>query len=81
MVARRRGKALGTGFKCRQPCAARHRGGGSRAKVGRSAFGRGVQRFAKVAIVPRPSKRWSAVTRVRSSTRAVAAKKRSAGSW
>jgi hypothetical protein len=29
-------------------------------KAGRSKSGRGVQRFAKVAIVPEPSKRWSA---------------------
>jgi hypothetical protein len=37
--------------------------------------------FPKVAIAPRPNKRWSAVTNVRPSTAAVAAKKRSAGSW
>jgi hypothetical protein len=40
-----------------------------------------TQRFAKVAMLPRPNRRWSAVTRVRPSTAAVAAKKRSAGSW
>jgi hypothetical protein len=39
-----------------------------------------TQRFARVAIVPRPNRRRSAVTRVRPSTAAVAAKKRSAGS-
>jgi hypothetical protein len=46
-----------------------------------NCFWRGFQRFARVAIAPRPSKRWSEVTRVRPSTSAVAAKKRSAGSW
>src|SRR6266568_426141 len=41
---------------------------------------RRIQRFANVAIFPKPNSRWSAVTRVRLSTSAVAAKKRSAGS-
>lgn len=39
-----------------------------------------AQRFASVAIFPKPRSRSSAVTRVKSSAPAVAAKKRSAGS-
>jgi antitoxin (DNA-binding transcriptional repressor) of toxin-antitoxin stability system len=39
------------------------------------------QRFARVEIFPKPKSRSSAVTRVNPSTPAVAAKKRSAGSW
>ena len=39
-----------------------------------------TQRFARVAIVPKPNSRRSAVTSVRPSTPAVATKKRSAGS-
>jgi hypothetical protein len=39
-----------------------------------------TQRFARVAIFPKPNSRRSAVTSVRPSTSAVAAKKRSAGS-
>lgn len=39
------------------------------------------QRFASVAMLPKPNKRSSAVTRVNSRASAVAAKKRSAGSW
>ena len=40
-----------------------------------------IQRLPMVRIVPNPSKRSSAVTKVRSKTSAVAARMRSAGSW
>ena len=52
-----------------------------RMKLVEDGFNRQVQRFANVAIFPKPNRRSSAVTRVKPSTPAVAAKKRSAGSW
>jgi hypothetical protein len=51
------------------------------AQVGLAAALVLIQRLASVRIFPKPNSRSSAVTRVKRSRPAVAAKKRSAGSW